>query len=83
MFDQDYFGRENRQGDDFRDRIRATGLDFDDADESIEESDSSPGRVLALLLDDRDDCGNLSSSRLTAVGIGHYDKLWTLDFAEF
>ena len=82
MFERDYVGRENRDGDDFRDRIRATGLAFADVDESIERSDAPAERVLELLLDDSDDCWNLVNSRLDGVGIGHYEGLWTLDFAE-
>jgi hypothetical protein len=82
MHENDYVGRENLAGDDFRDRIRATGLDAGYMDESIEWSDAGPDDVLADLLEDPDDCGNLVNSELNAVGIGHYGQLWTLDFAE-
>ena len=82
MFENDYVGRENRQGDDFRDRIRAAGLEVRYVDESIERTDADAERVLELLLDDWDDCGNLLNSELDGVGIGHYQDLWTLDFAE-
>jgi hypothetical protein len=82
MHENEYVRRENRAGDDFRDRIRATGLEAGYMDESIERSEAGPDEVLAELLEDPDDCGNLVNSELDAVGIGHYGQLWTLDFAE-
>jgi len=82
MYVKGYFRRENLDGDDFRDRIRAAGLEVDEMDESIEHSDDGPAELLARLLEKRDDCGNLDSSELDGVGIGHYEDLWTLDFAE-
>ena len=82
MFENDYLRRENQDGDDFRDRIRAAGLAFETADEAITRSDAPPERVLDQLLDDWDDCGTLLNSELEGVGIGHYEGLWTLDFAD-
>ncbi|HMI91375.1 MAG TPA: hypothetical protein VK509_08425 [Polyangiales bacterium] len=82
MYENDYVGRENGDGDDFRDRIRATGLDARAMDESIERSDDEPAQLLEHLLEDWDDCGNLINPELDGVGIGHYADLWTLDFAD-
>jgi uncharacterized protein YkwD len=81
MFENDDFGRENEQGD-FRDRIRATGLDYVSVEESIERSAGDAERVLGELLEDRDDCNNLRDEALNAIGIGRYEEMWTLDFAE-
>jgi uncharacterized protein YkwD len=82
MYENDYVGRENGDGDDFRDRIRATGLQARAMDESIERSDDPPAELLEHLLEDWDDCGNLINSELDGMGIGHYADLWTLDFAD-
>jgi uncharacterized protein YkwD len=82
MYENDYVGRENRARDDFRDRIRAAGIDAREVDEAIEKTEGGPRAVLVELLEDPDDCEALSDFRLNAVGIGHYADLWTLDFAE-
>lgn len=82
MFEQDDFDEVTRDGVDPAERVAATGLAAASVEESIAESGSDVDDVLRNLLGRRNPCDNLRSSELTLIGIGHYEELWTLDFAQ-
>jgi uncharacterized protein YkwD len=60
-------------------RMTKAGFAHDASAESIGQGHIDD--VLFDLLGNPDDCGNLASRQFTAVGVGEYAGLWTLDFA--
>jgi uncharacterized protein YkwD len=87
MFENDYLGYVDGDGNGPEERILATGYTFVVAGESIEQQGSAepmmhPYQDLADLFDRGGvDCENLVDERFTAVGVGVHADLVTLDFA--
>jgi uncharacterized protein YkwD len=84
MAERDFFDHVGSDGTGPEDRIRRTGYTFGVAGESIAqgEGSSDPFRAVeALLMSGESECENLVDPNFDSVGIGHFEDLWTLDFA--
>lgn len=77
-----YHGRLGSDGSTPSQRMTAAGFAHTDSAESLPPSTTgNAGQVLFDLLGDPDDCANLASREFTAVGVGEYAGVWTVDFA--
>jgi hypothetical protein len=87
MSEGNFCSHVNLQGMGPEDRIRATGLPFGVAGESIlcdgdQGVGLSPMEVSTrLVAAGGSDCMNLVDPRFMGVGIGRFEGFWTLDFA--
>jgi uncharacterized protein YkwD len=87
MSEGNFCSHVNLKGMGPEDRIRATGLPFGVASESILCGGDQSVRLTPMEVSTRlvevggSDCKNLVDPRFSAVGIGRFEDFWTLDFA--
>jgi len=77
-----YRGMRGPDGSSPGERMAAAGFAHGATAESLPPSMTGDvGQILFDLIGDSDDCANLASREFTAVGVGEYAGVWTLDFA--
>jgi uncharacterized protein YkwD len=81
MLQRHFVSQVNPDGQDPGQRMTAAGFSHGPFAEAIVAHATDAAHVLSSLLADDRVCRSLSTMQLTAIGVGHDEDLWTLDFA--
>jgi uncharacterized protein YkwD len=81
MFDREYFSHTNPDGDGPKERMDRAGYEGRTWGENIAGGSATPEAAMGMWMGSAGHCANIMRSSFEEIGVGTYERRWTLKFA--